>query len=96
MKLSIKEKLQEKGISRYELAKRIGVTYPTITTIYNGESTSIKLEILEAICRELDCTPLDILIPEDTNVLASVGAVMNILLAKSLINDNKNNESDTD
>ena len=97
MKLSIKKKLQEKGITRYELAKRIGVTYPTITAIYNGESTSIKLEILEAICRELDCTPLDILIPEDTNVLASVGAVMNILIAQSCISndDNNNNKSDT-
>ena len=61
MKLSIKEKLQESGMSRYELAKRIGVTYPTITSIYNGESTSIKLEILEALCKELNCTPNDIL-----------------------------------
>lgn len=61
MKLSIQNKLKEKGISRYELAKRIGVTYPTITSIYIGESTSIKLDILEAICKELDCTPNDIL-----------------------------------
>lgn len=61
MKLSIQNKLKEKGISRYELAKRIGVTYPTITSIYTGESTSIKLDILEAICKELDCTPNDIL-----------------------------------
>ena len=62
MKINIKPLMKEKGISRYELAKRIGVTYPTITSIYNGESTSIKLEILEAICKELDCTPNDILI----------------------------------
>lgn len=65
MKLSIQQKLQEKGISRYELAKRIGVTYPTITSIYNGESTSIKLEILESICKELDCSPIDILVSDD-------------------------------
>lgn len=65
MKLSIKEKLQEKGITRYELAKRIGVTYPTITAIYNGESTSIKFDILEALCRELNCTPNEILETDD-------------------------------
>lgn len=94
MKLSIKEKLHESGMSRYELAKRIGVTYPTITSIYNGETTSVKLEILEALCRELNCTPLDILVPEDTSVLASVGAVMNILLAQTYSNDTKN-KSDT-
>lgn len=62
MRLNIKPLLDKKGISRYELAKRIGVTYPTITSIYTGESSSIKLEILDAICRELDCTPNDILI----------------------------------
>lgn len=65
MKINIKCKLEEKGISRYELAKRIGVTYPTITSIYNGESTSIKFEILEALCKELDCSPNDIVVSDD-------------------------------
>ena len=52
MKLSIQQKLKEQGLTRYELAKRIGVTYPTIDNIYKGNSTSIKLDILEAICNE--------------------------------------------
>lgn len=89
MKLSIQQKLQEKGISRYELAKRIGVTYPTITSIYNGESTSIKLEILESICKELDCSPIDILVSDDPQ--------MNRLLAyASKTNElNEKDKSDT-
>lgn len=62
MKISIKNKMDEVGITRYELAKRIGITYPTITNIYEGKTTSIKLDILESICRELNCTPNDILI----------------------------------
>lgn len=62
MKLSIKNKLDEKSISRYELAKRIGVTYPTIDKIYKGESTAIKFETLQDLCEVLDCTPNDILI----------------------------------
>ena len=65
MKLDIKNQVEKLGISRYELAKRVGVTYPTITSIYNGESTSIKLNILEALCRELYCTPNDILVQEE-------------------------------
>ena len=65
MKLNIKDKLQTKKISRYELAKRIGVSYPTITSIYNGESTSIKFEILEALCKELECTPDDLIETND-------------------------------
>lgn len=70
MKLSIRSKLKETGMTRYELAKRIGVTYPTIDKIYKGTSTSIKFEILEAICKELDCVLDEILIFDDKNLKA--------------------------
>ena len=65
MKLNIKDKLAEKNMSRYELAKKIGVTYPTIDKIYNGKSTSIRLENLEAICKTFDCSPIEILDSDD-------------------------------
>lgn len=68
MKINIQDKLKEKGITRYELAKRIGVTYPTIDNIYKGLSTSIKFDILEAICKELDCSLDDILIFDNSNL----------------------------
>lgn len=68
MKISIQSKLNEKGMTRYELAKHIGVTYPTIDNIYKGNSTSIKLDILESICRELDCSPSEILIFDDPDM----------------------------
>lgn len=62
MKICIKEQLAKNSMSRYELAKRINISYPTIDNIYKEKSTSIKFEILEAICIELHCTPNDILI----------------------------------
>ena len=65
MKISIQKKLEEKGISRYELANRIGVTYPTIDKIYKQKSESIKFDILESICKELNCTPSEILVSDD-------------------------------
>ena len=65
MKISIQTKLKEKNMTRYELAKRIGVTYPTIDNIYKGTSTSIKFDILESICKELDCSPIEILTSDD-------------------------------
>lgn len=68
MQIIIKDQLDKKGMTRYELAKRIGVTYPTIDNIYKGNSTSIKLEILESICKELDCTPNDIIVSDDTKI----------------------------
>ena len=80
MKLSIQQKLKEKGITRYELAKRIGVTYPTITSIYNGESTSIKLETLEALCKELDCSPIDILESDDPQMRRLLAYAENIYM----------------
>lgn len=68
MKLSIQDKLKEKNMTRYELAKKIGVTYPTIDKIYKGESTSIKFDILESICKELDCSPIEILDSDDSQM----------------------------
>ena len=68
MKISIKKQLSENNMTRYELAKRIGVTYPTITSIYNGESTSIKFDILESICKELNCSLDEILIFDDDDL----------------------------
>lgn len=65
MKISIQNKLKETGISRYELAKRIEVTYPTIDNIYKSTSTSIKFEILENLCKELNCSLDEILVFED-------------------------------
>lgn len=65
MKISIQNKLKENKMTRYELAKRIGVTYPTIDNIYKGTSTSIKFDIFESICKELDCSPSEILISDD-------------------------------
>ena len=68
MKINIKCELEKSGMSRYELAKRIGVSYPTIDSIYKGNSLSIKFEILEAICRELNCTLDDILVFDDNDL----------------------------
>lgn len=65
MKLNIKDKMKEANITRYELAQKIGVTYPTIDKIYKGNSSSIKFDIFEALCKELNCSPSDILVSDD-------------------------------
>lgn len=88
MKISIQAKLKEKSMTRYELAKRIGVTYPTIDNIYKGTSTSIKLDILEAICIELNCSPAEILVSDDPQM-------QRLLSYQSKLNDKINNKSDT-
>lgn len=65
MKFIINEQLKKNNLSRYELARRIGITYPTVTNLYNGNATSIKLDILEKLCKEFKCTPNDILTSDD-------------------------------
>lgn len=64
MKIAIKEQMEKKNMTRYQLAQIVGVTYPTITAIYQGTTSSIKLDILEKICLALECSPNDILIFE--------------------------------
>ena len=91
MKLSIQQKLKEQGLTRYELAKRIGVTYPTIDNIYKGNSSSIKLDILESICKELDCTLDEILIFDDSNMKEQ--QLKRLLAYSTMFNKNK---SDTE
>lgn len=83
MKISIQNKLKEKGMSRYELAKRIGVTYPTIDNIYKGTSTSIKFDILESICKVLDCSPIEILTSDDPQMQRLLTCSKTWLIVKS-------------
>ena len=64
MRIDITKQKDAKGISLYKLAKNVGITYPTMLKIYRGETESVKFDILESICLELDCTPNDILIFE--------------------------------
>lgn len=68
MRLNIKDKMKEKNLNRHQLSMLINVGYPTINAIYNGRTTSINFEILESICRVLECTPNDIIISDDPTV----------------------------
>ena len=44
-----------------ELAKRIGLTQANLSILKTGKAKAIRLSTLDAICRELQCTPGDIL-----------------------------------
>lgn len=55
VRLCLDELLQERGISRYELAKRTGVTYPTIDSYYKNKVLRYDAEVLLKICLALGC-----------------------------------------
>ena len=44
-----------------ELAERIGLTQANLSILKTGKAKAIRLSTLDAICRELDCTPGDLL-----------------------------------
>ena len=44
-----------------ELSDRVGVTMANLSVLKTGKAKAIRFSTLEAICRELDCQPGDIL-----------------------------------
>ena len=53
--------LEEKKISRYELAKRTGIQYQIIDNYYKNRVKRYDGYVLERICEALDCSISDIL-----------------------------------
>ena len=44
-----------------DLAARIGITPANLSILKTGKAKAIRFSTLEAICKELDCQPADIL-----------------------------------
>lgn len=51
----------ERKISLGELAEKVGITNANLSKIKNNKVNAIRFSTLEAICRELNCVPGDIL-----------------------------------
>ncbi len=57
--------LLERGMSLTELSEKVGVTIANLSILKTGKAKAIRFSTLEAICRELDCQPGDILSFDD-------------------------------
>lgn len=53
--------LAKRKMSSLELASKIGITQANLSILKTGKAKAIRFSTLEAICRELDCQPGDIL-----------------------------------
>lgn len=53
--------LAKRKMSVTELSERVGITIANMSILKNGKAKAIRLSTLNAICRELNCTPGDIL-----------------------------------
>ena len=53
--------LVERRMSLSELADRVGLTVASLTLLKSGQARAVRLATLDALCRELDCQPGDLL-----------------------------------
>ena len=53
--------LAQRKLSSGELASRVGITPANLSILKTGKARAMRFSTLEAICRELDCQPGDIL-----------------------------------
>lgn len=53
--------LAKRKVRSNELAEKIGLTQANLSILKTGKVKAIRLATLDAICRELQCTPGDIL-----------------------------------
>lgn len=53
--------LLDRKMSLTELADRVGITIANLSILKTGKAKAVRFSTLEAICRELDCQPGDLL-----------------------------------
>jgi putative transcriptional regulator len=53
--------MAKRKMSSQELAEKIGITQANLSILKTGKAKAVRFSTLEAICRELDCQPGDIL-----------------------------------
>ncbi|MBR5270197.1 MAG: helix-turn-helix transcriptional regulator [Anaerotignum sp.] len=61
VELRLKEVMDERGISRNQLAKLIDARFEVVGKWYKGEVEKMDLDILARICYALDCTAEDLI-----------------------------------
>lgn len=63
--VKLDELLHARRMTLTELAERIGLTLANLSILKTGKARAIRFSTLQAICRELDCQPGDLLAYED-------------------------------
>lgn len=53
--------LLERRMSLTELSDRVGVTLANLSILKTGKARAVRFSTLDALCRELECTPGDLI-----------------------------------
>ena len=54
--------LLERRLSLTELSDRVGVTLANLSILKTGKARAVRFSTLDALCRELDCQPGDLIV----------------------------------
>jgi putative transcriptional regulator len=53
--------LVRRDMTLSELAERVGITLPNLSILKTNKARAVRFTTLDAICRELECQPGDLL-----------------------------------
>ena len=59
--VTLDDLLHARRMTLTELAERVGLTLANLSILKTGKARAIRFSTLEAICRELECQPGDLL-----------------------------------
>ena len=59
--VKLDDRLHERRMTLTELAERVDLTLANLSILKTGKAKAIRFSTLEAICRELECQPGDLL-----------------------------------
>ncbi len=66
--------LVDRRMSLTELADRVGITLANLSILKTGKARAVRFSTLEALCRELNCQPADLLMYEPDEQLDTIKA----------------------
>ena len=74
IRVSLDRVLLERGTTLTDLAERIGLTLANLSILKTNKARAIRFSTLDALCRELNCQPGDLLewIPGEVEELKGV------------------------
>ena len=89
LSLRVNKILEKKGLTPYWLGKQTGISQNNILKICNGETSTIRFDTIEKICKALECSIDELFVSDDPQM-------KRLLAYASKINElNNKDKSDT-
>lgn len=61
IQVTLDRMMEKRGVTLTGLSERIGITLANLSILKTNKARAIRFSTLEALCRELDCQPGDLL-----------------------------------